>query len=187
MKLVLTLIATLTLALPLFAADKPSANYFANLALVDQNGKDTDLYSLMKGRTIVLNSFFASCSATCPVMTGTFNALQERFAARLGKDIVLVSITVDPANDTPAKLEAYARNVKAVPGRYFLTGSKEQVDAALQRIGQFAASPEQHTNVIVVGNEKTGLWKKAFGLAKQEEIVEIVRSVADDDGTAPVK
>jgi cytochrome oxidase Cu insertion factor (SCO1/SenC/PrrC family) len=117
-------VIALVLALPLFAANTPSANYFANLPLVDQNGKETDLYSLMKGRTIVINSFFASCSATCPVMTGTFNTLQEHFAARLGKDIVLVSITVDPANDTPAKLEAYAKNVKATPGRYFLTGSK---------------------------------------------------------------
>jgi hypothetical protein len=40
---------------------------------------------------------------------------------------------------------------------------------------------------MIVGNEKTGLWKKAFGLAKPEEIVEIVRSVLDDDGTTPAK
>lgn len=165
----------------------PSQNYFANLDLVDQNGAKTDLYSLMKGRTIVLNSFFATCTATCPVMTGTFNTLQERFADRLGKDLVLVSITVDPKNDTPEKLKSYANGAKAIAGRYFLTGSKEQVDAALKRIGQASPAPEQHTNVIVVGNERTGLWKKAFGLAKPEEIVEIVRSVLDDDGTMPVK
>jgi len=100
---------------------------------------------------------------------------------------VLVSITVDPKNDTSAKLKSYASGAKAVAGRYFLTGSKEQVDAALKRIGQYAESPEQHTNVMIVGNEKTGLWKKAFGLAKPEEIVEIVRSVLDDDGTTPAR
>ncbi len=174
-------------ALPLLAADSPSAKYFANLALVDQDGNATDLYALMKGRTIVINSFFASCTGSCPVMTGTFNAIQERFADRLGKDLVLVSITVDPKNDTSAKLKSYASGAKAVAGRYFLTGSKGQVDAALKRIGQYAESPEQHKNVMIVGNEKTGLWKKAFGLAKPEEIVEIVRSVLDDDGTTPVK
>jgi protein SCO1/2 len=175
-------------AMSLGAADAPpSARYFANLSLVDQDGNATDLYSLMKGRTIVIHSFFATCTGSCPVMMRTISAIQERFADRLGKDLVLVSLTVDPKNDTPAKLKAYAAASKAGAGRYFLTGSQEQVDAALKRIGQFVTSPEQHANVMIVGNEKTGLWKKAFGLSKPEEIVEIVRSVVDDDGTSPAQ
>jgi protein SCO1/2 len=135
----------------------------------------------------VLHSFFATCTGSCPVMTGTLNAIQTRFAERLGKDLVLVSLTVDPKHDTPEKLKAYASAAKATPGRYFLTGSQEQVDAALKRIGQYVESPDQHGNVMIVGNERTGLWKKAFGLAKPDEIVEIVRSVLDDDGTAPAR
>ena len=181
------LVFLLFLAMPLLAQESPSAKYFANLPLVDQQGHAVDLYSLMKGHTIVINTFFATCTGSCPVMTGSLNAVQTRFADRVGKDLVLVSITVDPKNDTPAKLKAYATGTKAVAGRYFLTGSQEQVEAALKRIGQYAAAPEQHTNVIIVGNEKTGLWKKAFGLAKPEEIVEIVRSVLDDDGTTPAR
>ena len=157
-----------------------SSKYFADLPLVDQDGHATDLYSLMKGRTIVMHSFFANCTGSCPVMTRTITAIQERFADRLGKDLVLVSLTVDPKNDTPAKLKSYANGANATPGRYFLTGTKEQVDAALKRIGQYAETPEQHTNVIVVGNDRTGLWKKAFGLAKPEEVVEVVRGVLED-------
>lgn len=169
------------------APSAASSKYFANLSLVDQDGNATDLYSLMKNRTIVINTFFATCTGSCPVMTATLNAIQNRFADRLGKDLVLVSITVDPKNDTPAKLKSYANGAKAVAGRYFLTGSKEQVDAALKRIGQYVESPDRHMNVMIVGNEKTGLWKKAFALAKPEEIVEIVRSVLDDDGTTPAQ
>jgi protein SCO1 len=160
--------------------EAPSAKYFGGLDLVDQDGHATDLYSLMKGRTIVMHSFFASCAGSCPVMTRTLNAIQDRFADRLGKDLVLVSLTVDPKNDTPAKLKSYAEDTKAGAGRYFLTGTKEQVDAALKRIGQSTESPEQHANLIIVGNERTGLWKKTFGLAKSEEIVEIVRGVLED-------
>jgi protein SCO1/2 len=171
----------------ILSEERPSAKYFANLPLVDQDGHATDLYSLMKGRTIVLHSFFATCTGSCPIMTRTLTAIEERFADRLGRDLVLVSLTVDPKNDTPAKLKAYASATKAGTGRYFLTGSQEQVDAALKRIGQSVTSPEQHANVMIVGNERTGLWKKAFGLAKPEEIVEIVRSVLDDDGTAPAQ
>jgi protein SCO1/2 len=177
------LLLTLFCAMPLFAEDpRPSAKYFADLPLVDQDGNATDLYSLMKGRTIVLHSFFASCTGTCPVMTGTLNAIQTAFADRLGKDLVLVSLTVDPKNDTAATLKSYAKGAKARPGRYFLTGTQAQVDAALQRIGQTTQTPEGHANVMIVGNEKTGLWKKVFGLAPSAEIVEIVRGVVDDKG-----
>ena len=164
-----------------------ASKYFQGLTLVDQNGANVDLYALMKDRTIVINSFFATCTASCPVTARTLQALQVRYAERLGKDLVLVSITVDPEKDTPAKLKEHARHLKAAPGWYFLTGSKAQVDLALKRIGQQVESPDQHTNVMIIGNEKTGLWKKAFSLAKVEDIVEIVGSVLNDDGTAPVK
>jgi len=107
-------------------------------------------------------------------------AVQQTFAGRMGKDLVLVSITVDPINDTPAKLKAYANRVGAKNGWYFLTGSKEQVDAALRKIGQYAATPAEHMNVFAAGNDKTGLWKKLSGLAKSDEIVAGVGSVLND-------
>ena len=161
--------------------------YFSGVKLVDQDGSSVDLYALMQGRTIVMNSFFATCTASCPVMAKTLQAVQARYADHLGKDLVLVSITVDPAKDTPAKLKDYALRMKARPGWYFLTGSKAQIETALKRIGQQADAPDQHTNVMIIGNMKTGLWKKAFGLAQAENILEIVDSVLNDDGTAPVK
>ncbi len=177
------------IALPVLAADapSPSSRYFANLDLVDQDGTAVDLYSLMKGRTIVMHSFFATCRESCPIMTRTVAAMQERFADRLGRDLVLVSITVDPANDTPAKLRAYASAMNARTGWYFLTGTKEQVDAALTRIGQYAEGRDNHTNVILIGNDKTGLWKKAFGLAKAADLLDVLDSVLNDDGAPPAK
>lgn len=175
-----TLLALL-IALPLFAAS-PSEKYFSGATLVDQNGETVDLYALMKDRTIVMHSFFATCTASCPIMTKSVAAIQERFADRVGKDLILVSITVDPENDTPAKLKAYARAMNARPGWYFLTGTKAQVDYALKKIGQYAEGRDNHTNVIVIGNDKTGLWKKAFGLAKSSDIVEIVDGVLKDTG-----
>lgn len=180
----ITMLAMALLCAGVGAAQAPSAKYFANVPLVDQEGRTTDLYSVMKGRTIVVHSFFATCTGVCPVMTGTISAIQQRFAGRMGKDLVLVSLTVDPETDTPERLKSYAAAASAGPGRYFLTGSREQIEVALKRIGQHVPSREQHSNVIIIGNEKTGLWKKAFGLAPSEEIIEIVRTVLDDDGTS---
>ena len=173
-------VAALSLLALSSAASEASAKYFANLPLVDQNGKQTDLYSVMKDRTIIINTFFATCTASCPVLAKALVAIQNHYPDRLGKDLVLVSITVDPANDSPEKLKAYAQTLRAKSGWYFLTGSKEQVEAALRKIGQYAASRDEHQNIFIVGNDRTGLWKKVFGLASADEIVKVVDSVVND-------
>ena len=93
----------------------PAASYFKDIVLTDQNGHRVRLYEdVMKDRTIVMNSFFATCKGACPIMTGTYTSLQDRFADHLGKDLMFVSITVDPTNDTPPKLAEYARKAKAL-------------------------------------------------------------------------
>ncbi|HEV7921144.1 MAG TPA: SCO family protein [Thermoanaerobaculia bacterium] len=168
------------------AADAPAAHYFADLKLTDQNGRRVDLYQdLMKGKTVVINSFFASCTASCVVMSRTFIYMQEKFGDRVGSDVTLVSISVDPEHDTPEKLKAYAKRVGARPGWFLLTGTREQVDAALRKLGQYTEGREGHLNVIVAGNDRTGLWKKALGIAKSEEVYKVVASVADDKGETP--
>ena len=171
------------------AAAQPSnpasaGSYLRDLPLVDQHGNEVELYSLMKGKTVVINSFFATCSGSCPVMAGAFAAIQNQFKERVGSELVLISITVDPANDTPAKLREFAKQMKAGQGWYFLSGSKEQVARALRKLGQYVEEREQHQNVFLIGNDRTGLWKKAFGLAKPAELIELVRVVLDDPGVA---
>jgi protein SCO1/2 len=172
--------------IPLFlllAAATASAkdHYLSNLKLVDQNGRQVDLYEdLIKQHTVVINSFFASCNGSCPVMARTFLHLQNKLGDRVGKEVILISITVDPETDTPEKLKAYARQMGAKPGWYFLTGSPAQVDAALSKLGQYAENREAHKNIIIAGNDRTGLWKKALAIAPSDEVWKVVASVADD-------
>ncbi|HEX7155093.1 MAG TPA: SCO family protein [Thermoanaerobaculia bacterium] len=173
----------LLLAVPSFAQQGPAATYFKDIVLTDQHGKRVRLYEdVMKGHTVVMNSFFATCTGSCPVMTKTYLALQERYADRLGKDLRLVSITVDPQTDTPSALLEYARRAKAKNGWFLLTGSKEEVELALKKIGQYAENREAHKNVMIIGNDRTGLWKKAFALAKTNEVAAVVDSVLNDKG-----
>ncbi len=171
----------LLIAAPLLAKD----HYLSKLSLVDQDGRRVDLYDdLIRDRTIVMNSFFASCTASCPVMARSFLHLQEKLGDRVGKDVILVSITVDPENDSPEKLKEYAKRIGAKRGWYFLTGSRAEVDAALRRIGQAAETRDAHLNVIIAGNDRTGLWKKVLAVAPAEEIWRIVAGVADDRGAS---
>lgn len=158
-------------------------NYFTDVQLVNQNGDTMRLYSdLIEGKIVIINSFFATCSGSCPVMAGTFAKIQKHLGDRIGKDVNLISISVDPVNDTPAKLKEYAKRFHARSGWYFLTGKKENVDFALQKLGQYVDDKNDHLNVIILGNQRTGLWKKAFGLAKPEDLISIVDSVVNDKG-----
>jgi len=177
-----TAFALLLFAVPVAARAQPSAaaaKYFQGLALVDQDGRTVDLYQdVMKGHVVVINSFFTACQGSCPLLASTFAYLQKHFEA--SPELRLISITADPAHDTPAKLKAYAEKLGAKGRWTFLTGTQAQVNAALSRLGQYAERPDAHGNVIIAGNLDTGLWKKALGLAKREEIAAVVQSVIDD-------
>jgi protein SCO1/2 len=157
--------------------------YFTDVELMDQDGRKLRFYSdVLKGKTVVLSAFFTTCTSVCPPMNRNLEKVQEALGDRLGKEVFIVSISVDPETDTPPRLKEYAAKFHARPGWTFLTGKKENVDWALYKLGQYVEAKDDHTTVIIVGNEATGLWKKALGMAKPDDLIQIVRSVADDKG-----
>ena len=109
----------------------------------------------------------------------------DELGDRVGKDIYLISISVDPVTDTPERLKAYGVKFKAKTGWYLLGGKKENVDWTLYKLGMFVENKNDHSTVMVIGNETTGLWKKAFALARPSELVTIIQSVADDKVQGP--
>lgn len=154
-------------------------NYFTDLELVDQHGAKVRFYSdLLAGKVVVINSFFATCSGSCPVMSAAFRKIQAALGDRVGRDVHLVSITVDPETDTPEQLRKFAKSASAGPGWHLVTGSKENVTQALRKLGLYTETRETHTSIVLIGNEPKGVWKKAFGLADADEIVRLVREVA---------
>lgn len=157
--------------------------YFTNTELVTQDGKTVRFYTdVMKGKVVVINCFFATCQGSCLPMSRNFEKLQGALGDRVGKDVFLVSITVDPEMDTPAQLKKYADRFHAGSGWLFLTGSKTNVDFIHKKLGQYVDTKESHNNIFIIGNERTGLWKKAFGLASTDELVKVVESVINDTG-----
>lgn len=165
------------------AAESPGQKYFGDVKLVNQDGQEMRLYSdLMQGRTVIINVMFTTCTGACPVMSGTIEKIQDHLGDRVGKDVRLVSISVDPEHDTPAKLKEYAARFHARPGWYFLTGSKGDVEAALRKLGQWVDDPSDHQTLFLLGNDRTGLWKKAFALAPTDQLFPVVDSVVDDKG-----
>ena len=161
----------------------PAQQYFTDVELINQDGKKVRFYSdVLKGKTVVVNAFFTSCTSVCPPMNRNMEKIQEALGDRVGRDVFLVSMTVDPETDTPARMKEYAKKFHAGPGWLFLTGKKENLDWALYKLGQYVENKDDHQTVLIIGNEPTGLWKKAFGMANVTELVQVVESVVNDKG-----
>lgn len=163
------------------AEQSPAHKYFTDVVLVNQNGEKMRFYSdLLQGKVVIINSFFGTCQGSCLPMNRNLEKVQEALGDRMGKEVRIISISVDPTVDTPASLKEYSKKLHARQGWYFLTGDKENVDFALKKIGHFVSDKQDHLNIFIIGNESTGLWKKAFGLAKSDELVKVVESVLND-------
>jgi protein SCO1/2 len=172
-------------AAPQTAAETPAHKYFTDVVLLNQNGERMRLYSdLLQGKVVIIDSFFATCQGSCLPMNRNLEKVQEALGDHIGKDVYIISISVDPTVDTPASLKEYAKKLHAKPGWYFLTGNKQNVDFALNKLGQYVNDKQDHLNIFIIGNERTGLWKKAFGLARSDELVKVVESVLNDQAPA---
>lgn len=163
----------------------PAHAYFTDVVLVNQFGEKMRLYSdLIQGKVVVINSFFGTCQGSCLPTNHNLEKVQQALGDHVGNDLRIISISVDPTVDTPASLNEYAKRFNAKTGWYFLTGDKQNVDFALRKLGQFVDNKQDHLNIIIIGNERTGLWKKAFGLAHSDELIKVVKSVLNDQSTS---
>jgi protein SCO1/2 len=107
--------------------------------LTDQNGRKLSMADL-RGKVLALSFIYTACSDTCPILTARLAALQAPLGADFGPRLRFVSISVLPEHDTPAILRDYARAHRAdLRGWSFLTGSTEEVQAAVRGYGSYAA------------------------------------------------
>jgi len=102
-----------------------------NVQLTDQNGQ-TVMLSSLKGRPVLIDFIYTNCKGPCPLLTAKFAMVANLLRYELGKQVLMVSLTVDPEHDQPAKLKDYAiANRAQRDGWYFLTGSPADVDKVL--------------------------------------------------------
>jgi protein SCO1 len=88
-----------------------------DVELVDQDRKTVHLYSdLVRGRVAALSFIFTTCTTICPLIGANLGRLQTELGQSLGQDISLISVSVDPATDTPQRLKAWGAQFGAKPG-----------------------------------------------------------------------
>jgi protein SCO1 len=149
------------------------------IGLVDTDGQTVRFKSEAVGSQIVIMDFiYTSCTTICPVTSAMFAEVQERLMDKLGegfgRDVKLISLTVDPVRDTPERLGDYARHFGTPEGWLWLTGNKPQMDKVLAGLGAYAADFTRHSGAVLVGDARSGEWTRFSGLPDPADIVERV-------------
>ncbi|HJZ99242.1 MAG TPA: SCO family protein [Candidatus Solibacter sp.] len=145
----------------------------------DQNGRKLGFYSdLVKGKTVAINFIFTTCTTVCSPLTAKFREVQQALGDRVGGDIGLISISVDPTTDVPQRLASYAAEFHAGPGWSFVTGAKSDIDELLRTLGVLAGDKTSHTPMVLVGNDTAHFWTYTYGLASTTTLVSVVREAA---------
>lgn len=179
-------------ALPLgaWARETPGAARvrLADVTLLDQNGRRLHLRRDVAGDRIVVASFvFTSCSSVCPAISGVFSQLQDMLEPRLPREVVLLSLTVDPLTDTPDRLRPLAQRHASGPGWLWLTGRVNDVEAALKGFGAYATRPDEHIPMAVVGDPRTQQWERFMGMPSARDLSRSVTAALAARGGTPRK
>ena len=182
----LALLAAGAAAPPAHAAAGPHAAYFPNVPLVTHQGTKVRFYDdLLKGRTVLVNFFYIHClDGQCPLQTANLKRVHALLGDRVGREVFMYSVTLQPEVDRPALLRQYVEAFGIGPGWQFLTGRPADVERLRRKLGFADPDPKvdrdksNHTGVVRYGNEAKSLWGGCPALAEPEVIVRAVSWVA---------
>jgi protein SCO1/2 len=139
--------------------------------LVRDDGRSVSLTQEMNdGRPVVLNFIFTSCSSVCPLMSQIFAQFQQKLGADRDK-VHLMSISIDPEEDTPARLREYARKFHAGPEWQHYTGTVQASLAAQQAFGVYRGDKMSHAVVTLLRAAPGQAWRRIEGLVTPEQLL----------------
>jgi protein SCO1 len=153
--------------------------FLPDLLLLDQNGRKVRFYSdLIKGKTVLISFFYTSCIYTCLIQGDVFSRLQAELGDRLGKEVFLISVTIDPETDTPQRLKTWGAQHGLKNGWTLVTGSRGDMSTL---VGHLTGNPlgriELHSPFIYIGNDKRSRWVATYGLAEPKRLMKIIEEM----------
>lgn len=185
--------ASVALVAPAAAPRQPwGAKHFPNVRLFTHEGKAVRFYDdLLKGKAVVINVMYTHCEDACPLETARLAQVQRLLGDRVGSQIRFYSISIDPARDTPAVLNAYAGKFQTGPGWLFLTGDESDIELLTQRLGLSSrtddADRDGHLPSLMIGVEASGQWMRLSALDNPRFLATKIESFLTGWNTRPQK
>ena len=142
-----------------------------DVTLVDQTGSKVRLRELLKAKKVTMMDFiFTTCTTICPVLSAGFSNFQRKMGAD-AKDFQLLSISIDPENDTPQKLKEYSARYHAKPGWEFLTGSREDIEKVVKAFDAYTSNKMNHLPLALLHDPAGGKWIRIYGLIGTSDLI----------------
>ena len=149
-----------------------------DVVLVNQDGARVKLSSLLSGdQPVVVDFIYGTCTTICPVLSAGYANLQRKLGPE-GRLPKLVSITIDPENDTPYVMKEYLKRFRAKPGWDFLTGSRSDINAVMRAFNAYIPDKMSHYPLNLIRVPKDGNWVRLFGIMSSREFLEEYQNVS---------
>ncbi len=150
-----------------------------DVTLVTQHGATVSFKDDVIGDNIVVIDFvYTTCTTICPVLSAVLGQVQDSLGDRLGNEVVMASVTVDPMRDTPARLNSYSAKHGARDGWLWLTGDQSTIKDVLTEFGVYTPNFEDHPSMVLIGDGRTGEWRRLLGFPAAEQIVKHIDAFA---------
>lgn len=160
------------------------ARYFTDAVLTTHEGQRVRFYTdLLKGKRCLINFVFVGCTDICDSVTQNLAAVQDLLGDRIGRDIFMYSISLQPDFDTPEVLKLYADRFNTKPGWLFLTGQPNEVEVLRRRLGFTDVDPVvdadifQHAAMLRIGEERLDRWGMAAAQLPPESLVNSINRI----------
>ena len=142
-----------------------------DVVLINQNGKKVSLASMLNtDQPMVVDFIYGTCTTICPVLSAGYTNLQNRLAAS-GQMPRLISITIDPENDSPNVMKEYLKRYRAKPGWDFYTGRRADIDAVMKGFNAYIPDKMSHYPLNLIRSPKDGSWVRLFGIMSSSELM----------------
>jgi len=151
-----------------------------DVQVVTQTGEHLRFNSeLLKGRVAIVTGFFTTCTSMCPITQESLAHVAKLLGPRLGKDVVIVSLSTDPENDTPVRLKAWAEKFHIASGWTLASGNKAEIETLLKSLNLYVDIPQRHQSLLMVGGESSG-WVRVSSWTPAEKLVKLVNDKRQD-------
>jgi protein SCO1/2 len=164
------------------SAEDKARSYFTDLEVIDQNGERLRFYSdVLKDRVVLINFIFTNCPDACPLMTQKLIQTRALLVDAVRDDVWFVSISIDPERDTPEAMKTFAEKQGADQERWiWLTGSKQNLDFIVKRLGQYTDEVEAHSTLMLAANTRTRHWTRVMPMVPPAGIAQQMRALAEE-------
>lgn len=146
-----------------------------DVTLIDQTGKRVQFCGEMTAnKVVIINFIYTTCEAVCSMQGAAFSKLQAELGERMGREVVLISISADPDADTPARLKEWGARFGAKPGWLMLTGERAEIDKLFRFFTGDIARKQMHSPVVFIGSCKRSQWAREYSLSEPARFLKFI-------------